>query len=197
MIFSELIKQMQVERCLKCAQLAEELGISYPYMKKLRDGTVKLPNKETIDKLYQYCNRNNIDFEIDWNDVLYDILANSAKSKDYEWMDDLDSSGCVAIKHKFCGRITRVPILAFKGNGELCLWCSFHPYISGGKYTVNLFERSGWCKFVHNKCGYTYYVSYENIKRKKHGCPRCDWLRYNVADDITVPPTKDKKHIWR
>lgn len=97
------------ERGLSHKELASELGISSVQVENLRTGVTKLPGERISNKIINYCEQHDIDIDINWNDVLYDIFSESEQYKGYTWVRDLDEDGYVVLKHKECGRKTLVP----------------------------------------------------------------------------------------
>lgn len=77
MIFSEVIEQILFERGIDHKELATELGISAPQVRNLHLGTTKMPSDRVCNKIVQYCKKHDVDIDINWNDILYDIFISS------------------------------------------------------------------------------------------------------------------------
>lgn len=179
MIFTEVIEQIMFERGLSHKELALELGISSVQVENLRTGVTKLPGERISNKIINYCEQHDIDIDINWNDVLYDIFSESEQYKGYTWVRDLDEDGYVVLKHKECGRKTLVPRQSFGYKSTPCIRCWVDKYVSSEVYDVDTSEDTFLHRFTH-KCGHSYSVTYEDIKQKKFRCPVCNGYRYNA-----------------
>lgn len=202
MIFSEVIEQILFERGIDHKELATELGISAPQVRNLHLGITKMPSDRVCNKIVQYCKKYDVDIDINWNDILYDIFISSESFRGYSWIRDMDEDGYVVVKHKECGRKTYVPKDAFGNKSVPCIHCWVDRYVSADVYETNLSEDSDRHRFTH-KCGHSYYVTYNEIKQKKFRCPDCTGYRYNSDNlsgsrsnisthgaDVTSPPVK-------
>lgn len=167
------------ERGLSHKELASELGISSVQVENLRTGVTKLPGERISNKIINYCEQHDIDIDINWNDVLYDIFSESEQYKGYTWVRDLDEDGYVVLKHKECGRKTLVPRQSFGYKSTPCIHCWVDKYVSSEVYDVDTSEDTYRHRFTH-KCGHSYSVTYEDIKQKKFRCPVCNGYRYNA-----------------
>lgn len=167
------------ERGLTHKELASELGISSVQVENLRTGVSKMPGERICNKIINYCEQHDIDIDINWNDVLFDIFTNSEYFRGYTWVRDLDDDGYVLLKHKECGRKTLVPRQAFGNKSTPCIHCWVEKYVSSDAYDVDTSDDSYRHKFTH-KCGHAYSVAYDEIKQKKFRCPVCYGHRYST-----------------
>lgn len=179
MIFKEVIQQILFESGFDKKELADELGISFLQVENLRTGVTKKPSERIYQKLQDFCKKNNIELDVDWNDVLYDIFENSSWKGEYVWYSDLNSDNFVTLRHRECGKKTLVPLDAFGGSSTPCIHCWVEKYVSSEVYSYTLSEHDHEHIFEH-KCGHSYTVTYDEIKRKKFRCPKCSGYRYNA-----------------
>lgn len=179
MIFKEVVEQILFERNIDYKELADELGISFLQVENLHSGKTKRPNERIYNKLIEYCKKHSIEIDINWNDVLYDIFTSCDWDKEYVWLRDLDEEDCVLLRHRVCGKKTKVPSNAFGGNSIPCIHCWVDKYVSTEAYNFNLSEDDYRHEFRH-RCGNSYFVTYDEIKQKKFRCPTCAGYKYNA-----------------
>ena len=174
MVFNELIKQILRDRECDEHELARELDCTPLQIRNLRDGKSKLPNSHTCRKIFRYCDKYGIDYSfIDWNDIAYTLFIDQDWISEYTWLEDLDKSNYILLKHDECGKKTKVPFSTFNiPRTTPCIHCWVKKYVPLDTYTVELSEEDYKHKFTHS-CGRSYEVIYEQIKQKKFKCARC------------------------
>lgn len=174
MVFNELIKRILKERECDEHKLARELDCTSVQIRNLRDGKSKLPNSHTCRKIFRYCDKHSIDYSfIDWNDIAYTLFIDQDWISEYTWLEDLDKSNYILLKHNECSKKTKVPFSTFNiPRTTPCIHCWVKKYVPLDTYTVELSEDNYKHKFTHN-CGCSYEVTYEQIKQKKFKCARC------------------------
>lgn len=174
MVFNELIKQILKEQECDEHELARELDCTPVQIRNLRDGKSKLPNSHTCRKIFRYCDKHGIDYSfIDWNDIAYTLFIDQDWISEYTWLEDLDKSNYILLKHNECGKKTKVPFSTFNiPRTTPCIHCWVKKYVPLDTYTVELSENAYKHKFTHS-CGRSYEVTYEQIKQKKFKCARC------------------------
>ena len=174
MIFNDLIKQILKEQTRDEHELARELGCTTAQIRNLRDGKSKLPNSQTCRKIFRYCDKHIIDYSfIDWNDIAYTLFIDQDWINEYTWLEDLDKSNYILLKHNKCGKKTKVPFSTFNiPRTTPCIHCWVKKYVPLDTYKVELSEDNYKHKFTHS-CGRSYEVTYEQIKQKKFKCARC------------------------
>ena len=174
MIFNDLIKQILKEQTRDEHELARELGCTTAQIRNLRDGKSKLPNSQTCRKIFRYCDKHSIDYSfIDWNDIAYTLFIDQDWINEYTWLEDLDKSNYILLKHNKCGKKTKVPFSTFNiPRTTPCIHCWVKKYVPLDTYKVELSEDNYKHKFTHS-CGRSYEVTYEQIKQKKFKCARC------------------------
>ena len=174
MIFNDLIKQILKEQKCDEHELARELDCTPAQIRNLRDGKSKLPNSQTCRKIFRYCDKHSIDYSfIDWNDIAYTIFIEQGWINEYTWLEDLDKSNYILLKHNECGKKTKVPFSTFNiPRTTPCIHCWVKKYVPLDTYKVELSEENYKHKFTHS-CGRSYEVTYEQIKQKKFKCARC------------------------
>lgn len=196
MVFNELIRQILSEQDCDEHKLAHELDCTPVQIRNLRDGKSKLPNSNTCRKIFRYCDRYGIDYSfIDWNDIAYTLFIDQDWISEYTWLEDLDSSNYITLKHNKCGKTTKVPFSTFNAvRTTPCIHCWVQKYVPLDSYTVELSEDSCKHKFTHS-CGYSYDVTYEQIKQKKFKCVRCGAM-FNGNKEAEIR-TRDYSFIGR
>ena len=174
MIYNDLIKQILKEQKCDEHELAHELDCTPAQIRNLRDGKSKLPNSQTCRKILRYCDKHNIDYSfIDWNDIAYTLFIDQNWINEYTWLEDLDKSNYILLKHTECGKKTKVPFSTFNiPRTTPCIHCWVKKYVPLDTYKVELSEDNYKHKFTHS-CGRSYEVTYEQIKQKKFKCARC------------------------
>ena len=174
MIFNDLIKQILKEQKCDEHELARELDCTPAQIRNLRDGKSKLPNSQTCRKIFRYCDKHSIDYSfIDWNDIAYTLFIDQDWINEYTWLEDLDKSNYILLKHNECGKKTKVPFSTFNiPRTTPCIHCWVKKYVPLDTYKVELSEDNYKHKFTHS-CGRSYEVTYEQIKQKKFKCARC------------------------
>ena len=174
MVFNELIKQILKEQECDEHELARELDCTPVQIRNLRDEKSKLPNSHTCRKIFRYCDKHGIDYSfIDWNDIAYTLFIDQDWISEYTWLEDLDKSTYILLKHNECGKKTKVPFSTFNIPRTIpCIHCWVKKYVPLGTYKVELSEDNYKHKFTHS-CGRSYEVTYEQIKQKKFKCARC------------------------
>lgn len=174
MVFNTLIKQILSEQKCDEHDLAHALGCTPVQIRNLRDGKTQLPNSHTCKKIFRYCDRYDIDYSyIDWNDIAYTLFMDWGWISEYSWLDDMDKNNYILLKHFQCGKKSKVPFSTFNTVRTIpCIHCWVNQYVPLDSYTVDLSEDSHIHRFTH-RCGYSYEVSYEQIKQKKFKCPHC------------------------
>ena len=196
MVFKELIKQILKERECDEHELARELDCTPVQIRNLRDGKSKLPNSDTCKKIFRYCDKYGIDYSfIDWNDIAYTLFIDQAWINEYTWLEDLDRSNYILLKHNICGKKTKVPFSTFNIARTIpCIHCWVKKYVPMDSYTVELSEDSYKHKFMHT-CGRSYNVTYEQIKQKKFKCAHCGAM-FNGNKEAEIK-TRDYSFIGR
>lgn len=174
MIFNDLIKQILKEQKCDEHELARKLDCTPVQIRNLRDGKSNLPNSNTCRKLFRYCDKYGIDYSfIDWNDIAYTLFIDQNWINEYTWLEDLDKSNYILLKHNKCGKKTKVPFSTFNiVRSTPCIHCWVQKYVPLDTYTVELSEESYKHKFRHT-CDRSYEVTYEQIKQKKFKCAHC------------------------
>jgi hypothetical protein len=108
------IKRILKERECDEHKLARELDCTSVQIRNLRDGKSKLPNSHTCRKIFRYCDKYSIDYSfIDWNDIAYTLFIDQDRISEYTWLEDLDKSNYILLKHNECGKKTKVPFSTF------------------------------------------------------------------------------------
>ena len=196
MVFKELIKQILNERECDEHELARELDCTPLQIRNLRDGKSKLPNSDTCKKIFRYCDKYGIDYSfIDWNDIAYTLFIDQDWISEYTWLEDLDRSNYILLKHNQCGKKTKVPFSTFNIVRTIpCIHCWVQKYVPLDSYTVELSEDGYKHQFKHT-CGRSYKVTYEQIKQKKFKCAHCGAL-FNGNQEAEIK-TRDYSFIGR
>ena len=196
MVFKELIKQMLKERECDEHELARELDCTPLQIRNLRDGKSKLPNSDTCKKIFRYCDKYGIDYNfIDWNDIAYTLFIDQDWISEYTWLEDLDRSNYILLKHNQCGKKTKVPFSTFNIVRTIpCIHCWVQKYVPLDSYTVELSEDGYKHQFKHT-CGRSYKVTYEQIKQKKFKCAHCGAM-FNGNQEAEIK-TRDYSFIGR
>ena len=196
MVFKELIKQILKERECDEHELARELDCTPLQIRNLRDGKSKLPNSDTCKKIFRYCDKYGIDYSfIDWNDIAYTLFIDQDWISEYTWLEDLDRSNYILLKHNQCGKKTKVPFSTFNIVRTIpCIHCWVQKYVPLDSYTVELSEDGYKHQFKHT-CGRSYKVTYEQIKQKKFKCAHCGAM-FNGNQEAEIK-TRDYSFIGR
>ena len=196
MIFNDLIKQILKEQTRDEHELARELGCTTAQIRNLRDGKSKLPNSQTCRKIFRYCDKHSIDYSfIDWNDIAYTLFIDQDWINEYTWLEDLDKSNYILLKHNKCGKKTKVPFSTFNiPRTTPCIHCWVKKYVPLDTYKVELSEDNYKHKFTHS-CGRSYEVTYEQIKQKKFKCARCGAM-FNGNQEVEIK-ARDYSFIGR
>lgn len=196
MVFKELIKQILNERECDEHELARELDCTPLQIRNLRDGKSKLPNSDTCKKIFRYCDKYGIDYSfIDWNDIAYTLFIDQDWISEYTWLEDLDRSNYILLKHNQCGKKTKVPFSTFNIVRTIpCIHCWVQKYVPLDSYTVELSEDGYKHQFKHT-CGRSYKVTYEQIKQKKFKCAHCGAM-FNGNQEAEIK-TRDYSFIGR
>ncbi len=196
MVFKELIKQILKERECDEHELARELDCTPLQIRNLRDGKSKLPNSDTCKKIFRYCDKYGIDYSfIDWNDIAYTLFIDQDWISEYTWLEDLDRSNYILLKHNQCGKKTKVPFSTFNIVRTIpCIHCWVQKYVPSDSYTVELSEDGYKHQFKHT-CGRSYKVTYEQIKQKKFKCAHCGAM-FNGNQEAEIK-TRDYSFIGR
>ena len=196
MVFKELIKQILKERECDEHELARELDCTPLQIRNLRDGKSKLPNSDTCKKIFRYCDKYGIDYSfIDWNDIAYTLFIDQDWISEYTWLEDLDRSNYILLKHNQCGKKTKVPFSTFNIVRTIpCIHCWVQKYVPLDSYTVELSEDGYKHQFKHT-CGRSYKVTYEQIKQKKFKCAHCGAM-FNGNQQAEIK-TRDYSFIGR
>ena len=196
MVFKELIKQILKERECDEHELARELDCTPLQIRNLRDGKSKLPNSDTCKKIFRYCDKYGIDYNfIDWNDIAYTLFIDQDWISEYTWLEDLDRSNYILLKHNQCGKKTKVPFSTFNIVRTIpCIHCWVQKYVPLDSYTVELSEDGYKHQFKHT-CGRSYKVTYEQIKQKKFKCAHCGAM-FNGNQEAEIK-TRDYSFIGR
>ncbi|MGN9059112.1 helix-turn-helix domain-containing protein [Mediterraneibacter faecis] len=60
----DVLKQLRKHSLLSQSDFAEEVGVSFSTVNRWENGRT-IPNFKTLKRIKEYCERNNIEFEID------------------------------------------------------------------------------------------------------------------------------------
>lgn len=64
MLIMEILKELRIRCLLSQADFAKEIGVSFSTVNRWENGRA-IPNYKTLKRIKEYCESNNIEFEVD------------------------------------------------------------------------------------------------------------------------------------
>ena len=97
---------------------ASEMGISVTSLYRILNNETLLPSSHILSKLSAL----GIDISmLDYNEIYYNYLSEHYDNE-YQWLEDV-FDGYVTLKHKVCGKISKVSLESIADHDLLCMHC--------------------------------------------------------------------------
>lgn len=187
MDFAELISTIMREKSFTIEEMAKELDLSVSYLRKIVNHTFAKPLPYACAKIMEYCQNNNLtEYHLDWNQVLYDFLNENKCGKEYSWIEDIDTNGNVRLLHKKCKRITAVPMKSFTLKTSFCIHCWIEKNCANRPYVIHPNSYTSEYKVDCKRCGRTYTVSYDQLKKGQYICDACNPKAFTKEDSEDI-----------